>query len=110
MQMTTVVIGRWRLRQAYKSSLVFSLDKAFRRAVLGVDEDDVFRVASRCVEREKGDRPLKNFGQSMNGAALEEEEVDKQELPFVRVIAHPEGTSPRENIEVLVAACMIMGR
>ena len=51
-----------RFRKKTGARLLYSSDKAFRRAVLRVDEDDVFRVASRCVEREKDHRLLKNFG------------------------------------------------
>lgn len=61
----------------------FLSDKAFRRAVLRVDEDNVFRVASRCIERKKGNGLLKYFGQSMNDPALEEEQIAGSKLPSV---------------------------
>jgi hypothetical protein len=77
--------------------LLYSSDKALRRAVLRVDEDDAFRVTSRCVEREKDHRLLKNFGQSMHDTTPEEEEVTRRELPSIRSVAHPEGTPPKAH-------------
>jgi hypothetical protein len=93
-----------------KFSFSFPADKALRRAILGVYEDDVLWVASGRIEGKKDHRPFEDFGQSMNDAPLEEEEVAWSELSYVRVRSHPERAPSRKNIEIFVRAPMVMRR
>jgi hypothetical protein len=90
--------------------IVFGADKTLRCPVLWIHKDDVLRVAARGVEGEEHDWPLKDLGQRMDDIALEEEQVARGELASVSSLAHPECATPREHVQVFVAAGMIVRR
>src|SRR5436309_14071777 len=55
-------------------------------------------------------RLLKDVRQSMNGKALEEEEVTGTELRSIRGVSHPERASSPQHVKVLIAALVIVWR
>ena len=52
-----------------KLDALHSADKAFRGAVFGINEDNVFGITPRCVNCQEHHRLLSILGQGVDGAA-----------------------------------------
>jgi hypothetical protein len=50
------------------------------------------------------------FGQGVDGAALEEQEVPRHERTSVCHVVHPERAIAREHVKVLIAGRMVVRR
>ena len=85
-------------------------DEGVGGSVFGIDEDDVFGIASWGVDGEEDDRAFEEVRHCVNRVALEEEKVAGREFFAVGGALHPEGASAGEHVEMFVAVGVVVRR
>src|SRR5580658_1807103 len=101
-----------RAGDSFKARLmsIIRANEGLRRAILGIDEDDVFGIATRRIDREEHDRLFQQVRHRVNGPFLEEQELPRSELRLRGRVAHPENAAAGEDKQIFVARGVIVRR